>query len=162
LNKYKTKKIIPVKKYQTFIKNANISELKKYLAGKNIYTLVDNVKIRETPKINNGLIDNIAGVVKKKGTFIGKVSFVEKRDDGYFWLGITENYSNKFISSAYDFSKDGIYNPTEGLYSKTNPKFSTVGECDIIINWVRADVVVVDISDERALTDAYSNYIYKD
>ena len=127
LNRVKKKHIIPVKKYQNFLKGSSFTEMKKYLVGKNIYTLVNDVNIREMPYVNNGISNNITGTIKNKGVYLGKVSYVIKNtDDNKIWFGITEEDSNKFIS-------------------KFNYSFL------ISVNWVREDVVVVDLSDERIL-----------
>jgi hypothetical protein len=127
LNRIKKKKIIPVKKYQNFLKGASLSEMKNYFVGKNIYTLVNDVNIREMPYVNNGISNNITGTIKNKGVYLGKVSYVIKNtDNNKIWFGITEEDSNKFIS-------------------KFNYSFF------IAVNWVREDVVVVDLSDERIL-----------
>ena len=156
LNRSKKKKIIPVKKYQDFLKSASLSEMKKYFAGKNIYTLVDNVNIREEPYVNNGFNDNIIGTVKNKGVYLGKVSYVLKSsNDDKIWLGITESYSNKFIKKVFDLSKESVSFNTHNQLANKKDEFDGIS-----INWVRADVVVVDLSDERILKDKYAIYYY--
>lgn len=165
LNRAKKKKIIPVKKYQNFLKSASLSEMKNYFAGKNIYTLVDNVNIREEPYVNNGIIsDNIIGTVKNKGVFLGKVSYVLKNTtDNKIWFGITqEKDANKFISKAFGYPQNNfLYYDDPALY-KIGEKETLMTEVrGITIRWVRADVVVVDLSDERVLINKYKNYYFR-
>jgi hypothetical protein len=117
------KKIIKVKDYQALMKNGNLSNLKKYLIGKNIYTLQNGVNIRErTPKVNNGFFrDNIFLTLKNKGVYIGKVDDVVRGVDGKnIWFVISNKEYNTalFGKVKYDF-KDYFF--------------------------VRADVVVVDL-----------------
>lgn len=162
LNRSKKKKIIPVKKYQNFLKSASLSEMKKYFAGKNIYTLVNNVNIREEPYVNNGFRNNIVGTVKNKGVYLGKVSYVLKSsNDNKIWLGITKSDSNKFISKVFNFlNKVSSHYNDPGLYDKNDKETIAHIPMGISINWVRADVVVVDLSDERILKDKYANYYF--
>lgn len=164
LNRTKKKHLIPVKKYQTFLKSSSLSEMKKYFLGKNIYTLVNDVNIREEPYVNNGIIDNIIGTVKNKGVFLGKVSYVLKNtDDNKIWFGITqEEDSNKFISRVFGYPRNNsLYYNDPALYMKDDKQ--TLGHIPrgITIRWVRADVVVVDLSDDRILKNKYEKYYFQ-
>jgi hypothetical protein len=161
LNRAKKKKIIPVKKYQNFLKSASLSEMKKYFSGKNIYTLVNDVNIREEPYVNNGAFNSIAGTVKNKGVFLGKVSYVLKNtNDNKIWFGITEQDSNKFIAKNFRFKYQQLQGDDSALYLLSQKNNKIQQNFGISINWVRADVVVVDLSDERILKDKYSSYYF--
>lgn len=164
LNRTKKKKIIPVKKYLNFLKSASLSEMKNYFVGKNIYTLVNDVNIREEPYVNNGIRNNIIGTVKNKGIFLGKVSYVLKNtDDNKIWIGITqEEDANKFISKVFGYPRNNSsYYNDPALYSKKDK--SSIGHIPmgITIRWVRTDVVVVDLSDERILKNKYKDYYFQ-
>lgn len=170
LNRYKKKHIIPVKKYQNFIKSANINELKKYLMFKNIYTLQDNVNIRATPLVNNAIINffepagignfNKTGTIPKKNTYVGKVCYIKQSEDGkYLWLGITEAYSNKFISRVFNWDKSSWKSASYLCYKSNNCRFNY----GTPIRWVRSDVSVVDLSKENQIfKNIYSDYFLYD
>ena len=116
----KPKKIIKVKDYQALMKKGNLTELKKYLIGKNIYTLQNDVNIRRENYVNNGFIDNKQLTIKNKGVYISKVADVVRGKDGKdIWLSINFKQMNP------SFPKNLIRN---------NYKV-----------YVRADVVVVDL-----------------
>jgi hypothetical protein len=118
----KPKKVIKVKDYQALMKNGNLTELKKYLVGKNIYTLQNGVNIREMgPYVDNGIFDNIFLTIKNKGVFIGKVEDVVRGKDG---KGIWFLISNKQYNTA--------------LFSRIKWDWSNYF-------YVRQDVVVVDL-----------------
>jgi len=166
LNRYKKKHIIPVKKYQTFIKSAKLDELEKYLMFKNIYTLQDDVNIRATPLVNNAIINywepsgmgnfNKTGTIPKKGNYVGKVCYVEQSEDGkYLWFGITQPYSNKFISRVFNWEQESI---KEGSYLIPIKCVNCDYSNGIPIRWIRSDVSVVDLSNQNQL---FKN-IYKD
>lgn len=119
----KPKKIIKVKDYQALMKNGSLTELRKHLIGKNIYTLQNGVNIRQfSPKVNNGFFwDNIFLTLKNKGVYIGKVDDVVRGVDGKnIWFVI----SNKEYNTA--------------LFGKVKSDFKNYF-------FVRADVVVVDL-----------------
>lgn len=125
------KKVIKVKDYQALIKKGNMSELYKYLVGKNIYTFEKNVNLRKNPQVNNGLIDNIALTLKNKGVYVGKVENVSRGVDGNnIWLLISNKNRNPSFSEKM-FYKKGYLGSTK--YSERQNIY------------VRADVVVVDL-----------------
>jgi hypothetical protein len=116
------KKVIKVKDYQALMKNGNLTELKKILIGKNIYTLQNGVNIREMGAyVDNGIFDNIFLTIKNKGVFIGKVEDVVRGKDG---KGIWFLISNKQYNTA--------------LFSRIKWDWSNYF-------YVRQDVVVVDL-----------------
>lgn len=118
----KPKKIIKVKDYQALMKNGNLTELKKYLIGKNIYTLQNGVNIREMGAyVDNGIFDNIFLTLKNKGVYIGKVQDVVRGKDG---KGIWFLISNKGYNTA--------------IFEKVKWDWSNYF-------YVRQDVVVVDL-----------------
>jgi hypothetical protein len=120
------KKIIKVKDYQALIKKGSLTELNKYLVGKNIYTLQNNVNLRSRPSVNNGLINNNLLTFKNKGVYIGKVQNVVRGDDGKnIWFSISKNSYNSIIMPKL-FEKFGFENKYVNVF-------------------VRADVVVVDL-----------------
>ena len=116
----KPKKIIKVKDYQALMKNGSLNNLKKYLIGKNIYTLQNNVNIRDGRFVNNGIINNRELTIKNKGVYIGKVEDVVRGKDGKnIWFQINFNEINPSFPKSLINNNYRIY--------------------------VRADVVVVDL-----------------
>jgi len=65
------------------------------LIGKDIYTKVTGVNIRNTAEVNNGFVNNIYGEIPSKDILIGKVTSNVKKGD-YNWLGV------KLSQKAYD------------------------------------------------------------
>lgn len=126
------KKIIKVKDYQALIRNGSLNELNKYLVGKNIYTLQNNVNLRTYPQVNNGLMNNnIELTLKNKGVFVGRVEEVVRGIDGKnIWFSISNKGYNPSFSERMFYAPGpfGIpdYDVREYIY-------------------VRADVVVVDL-----------------
>lgn len=126
------KKIIKVKDYQALLKNGSLNELKKYLIGKNIYTLQNDVNLRMSNEVNNGLLNNKTLTIKNKGFYIGKVKDVVRGLDGKnIWFLINNNNYNPYLSDEI-FFKTGYF----GKVLRDRPK-------DV---YVRADVVVVDLN----------------
>jgi hypothetical protein len=64
-------------KVKEVIKLKEAEDKKPYVKtiGKNVYTKVNNVKLRKKPYVNNGTINNIYGEVAKKDTLIGTIGF---------------------------------------------------------------------------------------
>jgi hypothetical protein len=118
------KKIIKVKEYQALMKKGSLTELRKYLIGKNIYTLQNDVNIRTMfPYVNNGIINNKPITIKNKGVYIGKVKNVVRGTDG---KGIWFLINSKGFNPSF---KREVF--IENYIEKNN--------------YVRADVVVVDL-----------------
>ena len=103
---------------------------KKYarFIGKKVYTLQDNVNIRMGANVNNGIINNIAGTIPNKKSFIGKIVSVKLGDDGKLWFGVDEENSNKLFEVKRHFSWS---------MKKGNDK---------TLRWFRSDVVVVNLN----------------
>lgn len=125
------KKIIKVKDYQALMRNGSLEQLNKYLVGKNIYTLQNNVNLRMNPQVDNGLVKNKRLTIKNKGVFVGRVEKVVRGDDGKnIWFSISNKGYNPSFSERMFYAPGpfGIpdYDVREYVY-------------------VRADVVVVDL-----------------
>jgi hypothetical protein len=122
----KPKKIIKVKDYQALIRNGSLEQLNKYLVGKNIYTLQNDVNLRrDHPYVNNGIKNNKVITIKNKGVYIAKVKEVVTGLDGKIWFLIdTESRNPSFTS--WRFYRQPFANSAHNVY-------------------VRADVVVVDL-----------------
>lgn len=108
----------------------NDKKYQKYL-GRKIYTLVDNVKIRRGANVNNGIINNIAGTIPKKKSFIGKVVTAKLGDDKKLWFAVNEENSNQKFEIKKHFSWDMM-----------KPK-------DPSLRWVRSDVVIVNMNSKK-------------
>jgi hypothetical protein len=89
----------------------------KTINGKNIYSKLDNVKVRNSEYINDGKISNLYGTVPKKGTLLGVVQgvFLENTKGGL--LGIIKGDSkatNPVTKKPYNWVKiklaDAVYN----------------------------------------------------
>jgi hypothetical protein len=93
------------------------------LVGKNIYTKVADVKVRNTAMVNNGIINNIYGEIPSKDILIGKVTSSVKKGD-YNWLGV------KLSQQAYDIIQSEKSFVTRDL--KVNIP---------ALKWVREDVI---------------------
>lgn len=93
------------------------------LVGKNIFTKVADVKVRNTAMVNNGLINNIYGEIPSKDILIGKVTSTVKKGN-YNWLGV------KLSQQAYDIIQSEKSFVTRDL--KVNIP---------ALKWVREDVV---------------------
>jgi hypothetical protein len=93
------------------------------LIGKNIYTKIADVKVRNTAMVNNGIINNIYGEIPSKDILIGKVTSTVKKGD-YNWLGV------KLSQQAYDI-----------IQSEKNIVFRDLKVNIPALKWVREDVV---------------------
>ena len=62
----------------------NDKKYSKYL-GRKIYTLENNVNVRMGAGVNNGYINNLAGTIPNKKSFIGKVVTAKLGDDKKIW-----------------------------------------------------------------------------
>lgn len=105
------------------LKNKNY---KKYL-GKKIYTFQDNVNVRMGAGVNNGFVNNLAGTIPLKKSFIGKVVDIKMGDDKKLWFGVNEENSNQL----YDIKKNFSWNPIKK---------------DNTLRWFRSDVVIVNMN----------------
>lgn len=93
------------------------------IVGKDVYTKVEDVNIRNTPEVNNGLLNNIYGVLPAKGLLIGKVTSVVKKGN-LNWVGV------KLSKSAYDIIQSEKNLLTRDIWVNIPP-----------LKWVREDVI---------------------
>lgn len=93
------------------------------LIGKDIYTKVADVKVRNTAMVNNGIINNIYGEIPSKDILIGKVTSAIKKGD-YNWLGV------KLSQQAYDIIQSEKSFVTRDLTVRIPA-----------LKWVREDVI---------------------
>jgi len=98
----------------------------RYL-GKKFYTLQDNVNVRMGAGINNGFVNNLAGTIPLKKSFIGKVVQVKLGDDKKLWFGTSEENGNQL----YIIKKHFSWNPMKK---------------DTTLRWFRSDVVVINMN----------------
>jgi len=54
----------------------------KALRGKDVYTKLNDANAREVAWVNNGVINNLIGTIKTKGTYVGKILDVEEDGNG--------------------------------------------------------------------------------
>jgi len=108
----------------------NDKKYEKYI-GQKFYTLADNVKVRMGAGVNNGIINNIAGTIPNKKSFIGKIVTAKLGDDKKIWFAVNEENSNQIFEIKKNFSWDMM-----------KPK-------DPSLRWVRSDVVVVNMNKKK-------------
>lgn len=104
----------------------NDKKYSKYL-GKKMYTLQDNVNVRMGVGVNNGFVNNLAGTIPLKKSFIGKVVDVKLGDDKKLWFGVNEENSNQL----YEIKKNFSWN----MLKK-----------DKTLRWFRSDVVIINMN----------------
>lgn len=122
---------ISVNEYKKSVEQTlNDKKYSKYL-GKKIYTLVDNVNVRMGAGVNNGIINNIAGTIPFKKSFIGKVVTAKLGDDKKIWFAVNEENSNQLYEIKKNFSWD--------IMKKNDPS----------LRWFRSDVVVIKMNDKK-------------
>jgi hypothetical protein len=81
----------------------NDKKFAKYL-GKKFYTLQNNVNVRMGAGVNNGFVNNLAGTIPFKKSFIGKVVEVKLGDDKKLWFGTSEENGNQLYEIKKNFS----------------------------------------------------------
>jgi hypothetical protein len=104
----------------------NDKKYSKYL-GKKMYTLQDNVNVRMGAGVNNGFINNIAGTIPFKKSFIGKVVAVKLGNDKKLWFGVNEENANQLFEIKKNFSWN--------ILKKDNT-----------LRWLRSDVVIINMN----------------
>ena len=118
---------LPVNEYKKSVeqsaKDKNFSKYK----GKKIYTFQDNVNVRMGAGVNNGFVNNLAGTIPSKKSFIGKVVAVKLGDDKKLWFGVNEENSNQL----YEIKKNFNWN----MIKKDNT-----------LRWFRSDVVIINMN----------------
>ena len=123
-------KTIKVKYYKSLLLLPSVENLKKNLIGKNIYTSIPNVIVRDKPFIDDiGIFNSVKFKIKNKGSFIGKVADVilEKNSTNYFLAISDEGYNKKLENYLRPF-----FNPKAKLTRK-------------YYNFVLVNDVVVDL-----------------
>jgi len=102
---------------------------KNYLKykGKKMYTLQDNVNVRMGAGVNNGFVNNLAGTIPFKKSFIGKVLDVKMGEDKKLWFGVSEQTGNQL----YEIKKHFSWNPVKK---------------DETLRWFRSDAVIVNMN----------------
>jgi hypothetical protein len=102
---------------------------KNYLKykGKKMYTLQDNVNVRMGAGVNNGFVNNLAGTIPRKKSFIGKVLDVKMGEDKKLWFGVSEQTGNQL----YEIKKHFSWNPVKK---------------DETLRWFRSDAVIVNMN----------------
>lgn len=104
-------------------KDKNYSKYK----GKKMYALQDNVNVRMGAGVNNGFVNNLAGTIPRKKSFIGKVVDVKMGEDKKLWFGVSEQTGNQL----YEIKKHFSWNPVKK---------------DETLRWFRSDVVIVNMN----------------
>ena len=100
---------LPVNEYKNSItESLKDKKYSKYL-GKKMYTFEDNVNVRMGAGVNNGFVNNLAGTIPFKKSFIGKVVDVKMGDDKKLWFGVSEPTGNQL----YEIKKHFSWNPVK-------------------------------------------------
>jgi hypothetical protein len=93
------------------------------LIGKNVFTKLAGVQVRNTAMVKNGVINNIYGEIPSKDILIGKVTSVLKKGE-FNWIGV------KLSQQAYDI-----------IQSEKNIIFRDLRTNIPALKWVREDVI---------------------
>jgi hypothetical protein len=121
---------ISVKDYKKSLEESlNDKKYARYL-GKKFYTSQDNVNVRMGAGVNNGFVNNLAGTIPFKKSFIGKVVQVKLGDDKKLWFGTSEENGNQL----YEIKKHFSWNPMKK---------------DETLRWFRSDVIVVNMNSKK-------------
>lgn len=121
---------ISVNNYKKSVEESlNDKKYARYL-GKKFYTLQDNVNVRMGAGVNNGFVNNLAGTIPYKKSFIGKVVEVKLGDDKKLWFGTSEENSNQL----YEIKKNFSWN---------------IMKKDKTLRWFRSDVVVINMNNNK-------------
>jgi hypothetical protein len=77
--------------------------------------------------VNKGFVNNLAGTIPRKKSFIGKVVDVKMGVDKKLWFGVSEHTGNQLFEIKKHFS----WNPVKK---------------DETLRWFRSDVVIVNMN----------------
>lgn len=122
---------LSVKDYKKSIEETlNDKIFSKYL-GLKIYTINDNVNVRMGANVNNGFINNIAGTIPFKKSFVGKVVTAKLGNDKKIWFAVNEKNANKLFDIKKHFSWD------------------VMKKDDTSYRWVRSDNVILKINKKK-------------
>ena len=118
---------LPVNEYKKSVQQSlQDKNFSKYI-GKKMYTFQDNVNVRMGAGVNNGFVNNLAGTIPRKKSFIGKVVEVKLGDDKKLWFGVSEQTANQL----YEIKKHFSWNPINK---------------DETLRWFRSDVVIINMN----------------
>lgn len=121
---------ISVNNYKKSVEESlNDKKYARYL-GKKFYTSQDNVNVRMGAGVNNGFVNNLAGTIPYKKSFIGKVVQVKLGDDKKIWFATSEENSNQL----YEIKKNFSWN---------------IMKKDKTLRWFRSDVVVINMNNNN-------------
>jgi hypothetical protein len=118
---------LSVNDYKKNIDQSLIDKKYKIYLGKKMYTLQDNVNVRFGAGVNNGFVNNLAGTIPFKKSFIGKVGDIKVGDDNKLWFGVNEENGNQL----YKIKKYFSWNPIKK---------------DKTLRWFRSDVVIINMN----------------
>ena len=118
---------LSVKNYKKSIDQSLIDKKYRIYLGRKMYTFQDNVNVRYGAGVNNGFVNNLAGTIPRKKSFIGKVVDIKIGDDNKLWFGVNEENSNQL----YEIKKHFNWNPLKK--DKTS-------------RWFRSDVVIINMN----------------
>jgi len=90
-----------VKKYLTYLKN-NPTDEKNFLQNKQIFTLFDNVNIRNEAWINPS---TKVGVIKEMSSYLGRVTGQSLDENGELFFRITPSKSNPKFKKSFNWGK---------------------------------------------------------
>jgi hypothetical protein len=118
-------------------KLASITQQKnwvKSLLGKSVYSKLDNVKLRKTEVVNDGLVNNLYGMVDKRDTLLGVVkgAYLDKG-------GATNPATKKTFNWLQIKLDDAVYNDIQ----KNQKNFATrdLFKAPNVYVFVREDVI---------------------
>jgi hypothetical protein len=118
---------LPVNEYKKSVEQSSKDKNYSKFLGKKMYTFQDNVNVRMGAGVNNGIVNNLAGTIPRKKSFIGKINEVKLGDDKKLWFGVNEENSNQL----YEIKKHFSWNPIKK---------------DKTLRWFRSDVVIVNMN----------------
>ena len=118
---------LPVNEYKKSVEQSTKDKKYSRFLGKKMYTFQDNVNVRMGAGVNNGFVNNLAGTIPRKKSFIGKINEVKLGDDKKLWFGVNEENSNQL----YEIKKHFSWNPMKK---------------DETLRWFRSDVIIVNMN----------------
>jgi hypothetical protein len=118
---------LPVNEYKKSVEQSTKDKNFLKYKGKKMYTFQDNVNVRMGAGVNNGFVNNLAGTIPRKKSFIGKVVDVKMGEDKKLWFGVSEQTGNQL----YEIKKHFSWNPVKK---------------DETLRWFRSDVVIVNMN----------------
>ncbi len=123
---------IPITLIDTF--NSTLAVARKNLIGKKIYSKVANIKARRSDWVNDGLINNVLGLVPSKNIYLGTINNVyedatnSKNASGRVYKWVRLKLSEQALTA--------MKNADNSFF--TDIKLSTLGSLDV---YFREDVI---------------------